>query len=109
MGCLPRSALFLLTESQARLDPEFIGPWGSKWKIKSPSDFHSSGLDNIEFYEDFPPTVRYTGLKNINEMLGSKMVSSFSKVREDMEELRSNGLRGEMEERSIQYKRKEVH
>ncbi|GKG59314.1 hypothetical protein Tco_0604965, partial [Tanacetum coccineum] len=32
MGCLPRSALFLLTESQARLDPEFIGLWGSKWK-----------------------------------------------------------------------------
>ncbi|GJU48733.1 zinc knuckle CX2CX4HX4C containing protein [Tanacetum coccineum] len=28
MGCHPRSALFLLTESQARLDPEFIGPWG---------------------------------------------------------------------------------
>ncbi|GJY46866.1 hypothetical protein Tco_0435929 [Tanacetum coccineum] len=37
MGCHPRSALFLLTESQARLDPEFIGPWGSKWKIKSES------------------------------------------------------------------------
>ncbi|GJX11507.1 zinc finger, CCHC-type containing protein [Tanacetum coccineum] len=31
MGCHPRSALFLLTESQARLDPEFIGPWGSKF------------------------------------------------------------------------------
>ncbi|GKF28276.1 hypothetical protein Tco_0094618, partial [Tanacetum coccineum] len=48
MGCHPRSALFLLTESQARLNHEFIGPWGSKWKIKSSSDFHSNGNAGVK-------------------------------------------------------------
>ncbi|GKA26043.1 hypothetical protein Tco_0712152 [Tanacetum coccineum] len=39
MGCHSRSALFLLSESQARLDPEFIGPWGKFGDLGQPLVF----------------------------------------------------------------------